>query len=320
MHTVKKLIASELEYFEQYFEHAFTSDTLLLDKILAYLKKRKGKQVRPIFVLLCAKLGGEINDRSYRAALFVEMLHISSLVHDDLVDDSLERRGAPSVNALWKNRMAVLTGDNLFTKSILLLLQQQDHQVLKIFSAAIGKVIEGELLQMEKARKLNKDESVYFEIIKSKTATLLAAACAAGGATTFTDEASVDLLYKFGEKAGIAFQIKDDLLDYGSADIGKPRGNDIKEQKITLPLLYTLNNCSVKERRDLVYIIKHKNTDQQYIDQLIDTVKASGGIHYAEEKMLLLKNEALQMLDRFSLPPVQAALEELVHFITERTY
>lgn len=231
MRLVKNAIDSELEYFDKYFDKAMASHVPLLDKIFTFLAKQKGKQIRPMFVLLCARLGGPINDKSYRAALFVEMLHTSSLVHDDLIDESMERRGSFSILALWKSRVAVLTGDNLFTKSVLLLLPNDDHQILKIFSDSIGKVIKGELLQMAKSRKLNLEEDVYFDIIKGKTATLLAAACAAGAASTFEEETFIERFYSFGEKIGIAFQIKDDLLDYGNTDIGKPRGNDIKEKK-----------------------------------------------------------------------------------------
>jgi len=235
-----------------------------------------------MFVLLCARLGGLINDKSYRAALFVEMLHTSSLVHDDLIDESMERRGSFSIPALWKNRVAVLTGDNLFTKSVLLLLSNDDHQILKIFSDSIGKVIEGELLQMAKSRKLNLEETIYFEIIKGKTATHLASACAAGAASTCKDDSFIQKLYLFGEKIGIAFQIKDDLLDYGNTDIGKPRGNDIKEKKVTLPLIYTLNNSNLVLRKKLIRIVKYKNTDKKSIDYLIEEVKKNGGIEYAE--------------------------------------
>jgi len=319
MQSINKAIGSELKYFEKYFEAAFKSHVPLLDKIFTYLARQKGKQMRPMFVLLCARLGGIINDKTYRAALFVEMLHTSSLVHDDIVDDSLERRGLFSVNALWKSRVAVLTGDNLFTKSVLLLLSNKEHRILNIFSSAISKVIEGELLQMDKSRKLNLKEDIYFDIIKGKTATLLAAACAAGAASTFKDDALIEQLYSFGEKIGIAFQIKDDLLDYGNTDIGKPKGNDIKEKKVTLPLIYVLNNCDAVIRKKLIRIVKCKNTDKKSIDYLIEEVKKNGGIDYAEKKMLLFRDEALQLLYDFPASDIRSALEELVRYTTNRT-
>jgi len=320
MQLVKKVIGAELEYFDKYFEAAFKSDIPLLDKILAYLTKSKGKQMRPMFVLLCAQLGGTINDKSYRAALFVEMVHTSSLVHDDLIDNSSERRGSFSINALWKNRTSVLVGDNLFTKSILLLLENKDYQILKILSRSIQKVIEGELQQMDMSRKINLNEEVYFDIIKGKTASLLASACAAGAASTFTDNSYIDKLYLFGEKVGIAFQIKDDLLDYGNSDIGKPTGNDIKEKKVTLPLLYTLNNCDTELRKKLIRVIKYKNTDTESINFLIDEVKKKGGITYAEKRMIDFRDEALKLLCDFPESDTRTALENLVLFATERVY
>jgi len=314
------MLGEELKQFERYFSEALISDTPLMTKILAYLVKQKGKQMRSMFVLLCARMGGEINESAYRAAVFVEMLHTSSLVHDDLIDNSSERRGAYSVKALWKNRAATWTGDFLFTKSVLLLLSGEDHRVLKIFAGAIGKVIEGELLQMEKLSRLNLDETIYFTIIKGKTATLLAACCAAGAATTFKENSPVELLYAFGEKLGIAFQIKDDLLDFGNADIGKPVGNDIKEKKVTLPLLYTLNNCNPLLRKKLLKIIKHKNTDKKSVAFLIEEVKKNGGIDYAEKKMLLFRDEALQLLYEFPPSDTRSALEELVQYSVGRAY
>lgn len=320
MQLTKKVIGEELQLFEQHFKDTIKSHVPLLDRIMTYIVSRKGKQMRPMFVLLSSRLGGAINDRSYRAALFVEILHTSSLVHDDLVDDSIERRGAFSINALWKNRTAVFVGDNLFTKSILLLLEHADHRILKIYSDAIGKVIEGELLQMEKSNKLNLKESVYYDIIKGKTATLLAACCAAGAASTFEDEDSVQKMYRFGETVGIAFQIKDDLLDYGNAAIGKPTGNDIKEKKITLPLIYTLNNCDASLRKKMLNIIKHHNTDKEMVNMIVAEVVKAGGIRYAEEKMLYYRDEALKLLYEFPASDTRSALEELVLYTTDRSY
>jgi octaprenyl-diphosphate synthase len=320
MQLTRKVIGEELNRFEEYFKDAVKSPVPLMDRIMKYITLRKGKQMRPMFVLLCARLGGTINERSYRAALFVEILHTSSLVHDDLVDDSSERRGAFSINALWKNRTAVFVGDNLFTKSILLLLSNKDHRTLKIYSDAIGKVIEGELLQMEKSNKLNLKEDIYYDIIKGKTATLLAACCAAGAASTFEDDNTIQKLYLFGETVGIAFQIKDDLLDYGNAAIGKPTGNDIKEKKITLPLIYTLNTCAPPLKKKILNIVKHHNTDKEMVDFIVAEVIKAGGIRYAEEKMLLYRDKALELLSGFPPSDIRDALEELVIYTTDRSY
>ncbi|MHA4807505.1 polyprenyl synthetase family protein [Flavitalea flava] len=320
MQFTRGLIGQELIRFEDLFKEAINSQVPLLDRIMEYIVLRKGKQIRPIFVLLCARLGGVINDRSYRAALFVEILHTSSLIHDDLIDDSEERRGSFSIHSLWKNRTAVLVGDNLFTKSILLLLANQDQQTLKIYSTAIGKIIEGELLQMEKSNKLNLKEEVYYEIIKGKTATLLAACCAAGAASTFEDAEIIQKMYLFGEKAGIAFQIKDDLLDFGPADIGKPTGNDIKEKKITLPLIYTLNTCTPGLKKELLTIIKHHHTDSDKVAYVVKEVIKAGGIGYAAEKMSAYREEALHLLFAFPASDTRSALEELVRYTTDRSY
>ena len=318
MELVKAVIGEELSSFEKYFREAFKSDALLLDKILQYLNQQKGKQMRPMFVLLCAKLGGIINNQSFRAALVVEMLHTSSLVHDDIVDDSMLRRGAYSVNALWKNQASVLTGNVLFSKSISLLLNNDDHKTLEIFSASIKKVIEGELLQIGKSKKLNFDEDVYYEIINGKTATLLAAACEAGAASTFTDEAEVKKLYEFGENMGIAFQIKDDLFDYGKAEVGKPTRNDIKEKKLTLPLIHTLKHCDKSMRRKLIRIVKYKNTDDASVDYLVEQVEQHGGMTYAEEKMLEYREKSLTILREFPPSETRDALEQLVKYTTDR--
>ena len=319
MELIGKVIGTELDHFQSYFPEAFNSDIPLLNKILAYLAKQKGKQMRSMFVLLCARLGGDVNDSSYRAALFAEMLHTSSLVHDDVLDDSLERRGAYSVKALWNNRAAIWTGDFLFMKSVILLLSNNDHRLLKIFGGAIEKVIEGELLQMEKTRRLNLDETVYYDIIKGKTATLLAACCAAGAASTFREDAPVRKLYAFGEMLGMAFQVKDDLFDYSHTDIGKPTGNDIKEKKVTLPLLYTLNNCEPSLRKKLINIVKHKSADGNAVDFLKEAVEKSGGFTYAEKKMLLFRDEALKLLYEFPPSATRSAVEELARYVTDRS-
>ncbi len=249
MKLARRVIKQELSQFETHFREAVKSRVPLLDRIMQYIVKRKGKQMRPMFVLLSARLGGEINDSTYRAASLIELLHTATLVHDDVVDDAMERRGFFSINALWKNKIAVIVGDYLLSKGLLLSLDNKDFKVLQILSSAIKMMSEGELLQLEKARNLNLKESIYYEIIKGKTASLLAACCAAGASSTFDDDAQIEKLKIFGEKVGMAFQIKDDLFDYGNESIGKPTGNDIKEKKLTLPLIYTLNNCDASLRR-----------------------------------------------------------------------
>jgi octaprenyl-diphosphate synthase len=238
MELAKKVIGAELELFEKHFKDAVKSRVSLLDRIMQYIVKRKGKQMRPMFVLLSAKLHGEINDSSYRAASLVELLHTATLVHDDVVDESFERRGFFSINALWKNKIAVLVGDYLLSKGLLLSLENKDFTILTILSNAVKNMSEGELLQMEKTRNLNFDESVYYEIINGKTASLLASSCAAGASSVSNDPAVIEQMRAFGENVGMAFQIKDDLFDYGEAKVGKPTGNDIKEKKLTLPLIH----------------------------------------------------------------------------------
>src|SRR5215210_374865 len=257
MEIATNIISPELKEFEAHFRQAVKSNVSLLDKIMQFIVKRKGKQLRPMFVLLSAKLGGEINDQTFRAASLVELLHTATLVHDDVVDESLERRGFFSINALWKNKIAVLVGDYLLSKGLLLSLENDDFKILQILSEAVKSMSEGELLQIEKARNLDLKEDVYFEIIKNKTASLVASSCAAGASTTFTSNDSINKMRMFGEKVGMAFQIKDDLFDYGNTDIGKPTGNDIKEKKLTLPLIYTLNNINRSKRNEIVYIIKN---------------------------------------------------------------
>lgn len=320
MDITTKVISKELKEFEIHFRQAVKSNVALLDKIMQYIVKRKGKQLRPMFVLLSAKLGGEINDQSYRAASLVELLHTATLVHDDVVDDSMERRGFFSINALWKNKIAVLVGDYLLSKGLLLSLENSDFKTLQILSTAVKKMSEGELLQMEKARNLNLKEDIYFEIIRNKTASLVASSCAAGAATTFKNDDDIELMRLFGEKTGIAFQIKDDLFDYGNADIGKPTGNDIKEKKLTLPLIYTLNNVSYLLRKKLIYIVKNHNTDKEKVRYVIEQVQKAGGIEYARKKMFEYRDEALEILYKFPESEVRNGLEELVRYTTDRNY
>ncbi len=320
MDLAGKILAQELIAFEKHFKDAVKSRVSLLDRIMHYIIQRKGKQLRPRFVLLCAKLGGQITESTYRAASLVELLHTATLVHDDVVDDAMERRGFFSINALWKNKVAVLVGDYLLSKGLLLSLNHGDFKILKILSTAVKEMSEGELLQMEKSRNLNLDESVYYEIIKGKTASLLASACAAGAASTFTDEAMVEKMRLFGEKTGMAFQIKDDLFDYGTDKVGKPTGNDIKEKKLTLPLIYTLNNCDKATKNKIIYIVKNNNKDKKKVQYVLDTVQNCGGIEYAHNKMIAYRDEALEILNNFEDSEVKQALEQLVRFTTDRKY
>jgi octaprenyl-diphosphate synthase len=314
------LIEDELKIFETKFKQAVSSKVPMLDRIMGYIVKRKGKQLRPMFVFLSARLCGTVNDSTYRAASLVELLHTATLVHDDVVDDSLERRGFFSVYALWKNKVSVLVGDYLLAKGLLLSLDNNDFRILQILSEAVRQMSEGELLQMEKSRSLNLNEEVYFEIIKSKTASLLSAACAAGALSASGDEEIAFKMKEFGEKVGMAFQIKDDLFDYAQANIGKPTGNDIKEKKLTLPLIYTLNKVDKATRRKIIYIVKNKNTDKKQIAFVLRTVAETGGIEYTAQKMQQYKNDALKILSTFPASEIKTGFEQLVNYVTERKY
>jgi octaprenyl-diphosphate synthase len=313
-------IRNELAAFETHFRKAVSSQSATLDRIMRYIVKRKGKQLRPMFVLLSAKLFGPVNDASYRAASLVELLHTATLVHDDVVDDSMERRGFFSVYALWKAKATVLIGDYLLAKGLLVSLENKDHQVLHILSDAVRKMSEGELLQMEKSRSLNMSEAIYFEIIRNKTASLLASACAAGAWSSSENESATEKIRQFGEKTGMAFQIKDDLFDYSRERIGKPTGNDIKEKKLTLPLIHTLNHCARETRRKIIYIIKNQNRDHKKVNWVIEQVQVSGGIRYAQERMEAFKQEALDLLHSFPENDARRGLEDLVRYVTERNY
>lgn len=320
MQFSKNLIASELATFEQKFAESVKSQAPLLDRIMKYIIKRKGKQLRPMFVFLSAKLHGTVNESTYRAAALVEILHTATLVHDDVVDESLERRGFLSINALWKNKIAVLVGDYLFSKGLLVSTDAGDFKHLHILSEAVKQMSEGELLQIEKARRLNLKEDIYFEIIRSKTASLLSSACAVGAWSTSNDEKLTERMKLFGEKTGIAFQIKDDLFDYGNDDVGKPTGNDLKEKKLTLPLIYTLNNISAGEKRKIIYIIKNENKNPEKIKYVLKKVVESGGIDYANKKMIEYRDEALAILFEFPESDIRKGLEELVRYTTDRKY
>ena len=314
------LLEEELRTFEGKFRQAVQSRVALLDRITRYIVKRKGKQLRPMFVLLSAKLFAPVSDASYRAASLVEILHTATLIHDDVVDDSMERRGFFSVYALWKAKATVLIGDYLLSKGLLLSLDNNDFKILQILSDAVRKMSEGELLQIEKARSLNLKEDVYYEIIRNKTASLLASACAAGSWSTTQNEEITERMRNFGEQTGMAFQIKDDLFDYASENVGKPTGNDIKEKKLTLPLIYTLNNTDSFTRKKIIYILKNENTKKEKVKWVIEQVEKTGGIKYAEAKMNEYRNEALKILHSFPESPIRQGLEDMVVFVTDRKY
>jgi octaprenyl-diphosphate synthase len=314
------LIEEELRIFEDKFRDAVNSNVPMLDRIMRYIVKRKGKQLRPMFVFLAAKLCGTINESTYRAASLVELLHTATLVHDDVVDDAAERRGFFSVYALWKNKISVLVGDYLLAKGLLLSLDNNDFRILQLLSEAVRQMSEGELLQLEKSRTLNLDENVYFEIIKNKTASLLASACAAGAFSATGDEQVTTRLRAFGEKVGIAFQIKDDLFDYAADNVGKPTGNDIKEKKLTLPLIYTLNNTDKATRRKIIYIVKNQNEDRDKVAFVLQKVKEAGGIEYTLAKMQEYKNAALDIIHEFPDSETRSGFEQLVHYVTDRKY
>jgi len=320
MDLVKQVIGQELDLFEKKFSESVKGSNPLLDRIMRFIIRRKGKQMRPMFVFLSAKIAGNIQDKTYRAASLIELLHTATLVHDDVVDNAMLRRGFFSINALWKNKIAVLVGDYLLAKGLLLSLEHDDYQILKITSRAVKEMSEGELLQMEKARKLDIKEDIYFEIIRAKTASLLSSACSAG-AYSATDSLEVSEHFRlFGEKVGIAFQIKDDLFDYGQDNVGKPTGIDIKEKKMTLPLIYTLNNADDATKRKIIYIVKNQNTDRKKVEEVIDIVNKSGGIEYATQKMNQYKEEALALLHQYPQTQARDAMESLVNYAIDRKY
>ena len=317
---IKKPIQEEMELFEKKFYQSMISKIALLNRITYYIVNRKGKQMRPMFVFLTAKMisGGQVLERTYRGALVIELIHTATLVHDDVVDDSNRRRGFFSINALWKNKIAVLVGDYLLSKGLLLSIDNGDFDLLKIISVAVREMSEGELLQIEKARRLDITEDIYYEIIRQKTATLIAACCALGAKSVSDDDVQVENMRKFGELIGMAFQIKDDLFDYSEEAIGKPTGIDIKEQKMTLPLIYVLNNCTKKEKDWLINSIKNKNKDKKRVLEVIDFVKNQNGLAYAEDKMVQFQQEALSLIDNFPNSPYKESLILMVNYVIER--
>ncbi|MCW5924663.1 MAG: polyprenyl synthetase family protein [Saprospiraceae bacterium] len=318
LEAIKKPIVAELDIFESRFRDAMRSNVPLLDKITWYIVQRKGKQVRPMLVLLSARLFGPINEASYTAASLVELLHTATLVHDDVVDDSNERRGFFSINALWKNKVAVLVGDFLLSQGLLLSVKNQQYRMLEIVSRAVKEMAEGELLQMEKARRLDIKEEIYHDIIRQKTASLIAAACCAGSVSTAPSEEAIQLMWLFGEKTGMAFQIRDDLFDFGDEDVGKPLGIDIKEKKMTLPLIYTLANADRATRRFIMNIVKNESHKAERVAEVIRLVRQSGGIQYAQEAMYRYRREAFDLLDNVPESPARQSLKDLLMYVTER--
>jgi octaprenyl-diphosphate synthase len=316
--NIKAPIAREMEEFEQKFRASMKTRILLLDKIMSYIVKRKGKQMRPMFVFLSAGTCGQISESTYRGASLIELLHTATLVHDDVVDEANYRRGFFSVNALWKNKVAVLVGDFLLAKGLLLSVSNKDFNLLSIVSDAVREMSEGELLQMEKSRKLNITEDIYYEIIRQKTASLIASCCAVGASSSGADEEATNLMRTFGEKIGMAFQIKDDLFDYGEDEIGKPVGIDIKEKKMTLPLIHALSKASWLEKRRIISIVRNESDKPKKVKEVIDFVKRSGGIQYAEEAMNKYHRDALQLLDRFPESDYKRSLIQLVQFTIDR--
>ncbi len=317
---IKAHIESEMELFEKKFSQSMSTRVALLNRIMHYVVNRKGKQMRPMFVFLIAKMcnDGEVNERTYRGASVIELIHTATLVHDDVVDDSNRRRGFFSINALWKNKIAVLVGDYLLSKGLLLSIDNDDFDLLKIISLAVREMSEGELLQIEKARRLDITEEVYFDIIRQKTATLIAACCAMGAQSINAPEERVTQMRKFGELIGIAFQIKDDLFDYGDEAIGKPTGIDIKEQKMTLPLIYAINHASKEKRKWLINSVKNHNKDKVRVKEVIAYVKEVGGLEYAIQKMKAYQQQALSLLQDYPESPYKDSLELMVNYVIDR--
>jgi octaprenyl-diphosphate synthase len=312
-------VREDLKEFETYLGQTMKSEIPLLDKVTHYLVKRKGKQVRPIFVFLSCRLFQPVNQKALDAAALVELLHTATLVHDDVVDDANERRGYFSVNALWKNKIAVLVGDYMLSRILLLSLEKNNTDLLEIIARSVREMSEGELLQIEKARKLDITEEVYFEVIRKKTASLISTCCEAGCLASGEVEQR-ERLRKFGELVGLAFQIKDDIFDYGSSsEIGKPTGNDIREQKLTLPMIYTLDHASTTEQRELRYIIKNRYNEEKYIRRAMELVIQNGGLTYAQQRMVSLGEEAKKMLEPLENNEAKTALIGLVDYTMQRT-
>lgn len=318
LNKIRIPIANELDAFEDKFKTSMQSKVPLLDRVTHYIYKRKGKQMRPMFVFFSANLCGGITESTYRGAALVELLHTATLVHDDVVDDAYERRGFLSINAVWKNKIAVLVGDFLLAKGLLLSVEHNELKILKIVSDAVQQMSEGELLQIEKVRRLDIVEDVYYEIIRQKTASLIASCCASGASSAGASDDIVEKMRLFGEYIGMAFQIKDDLLDFGYEDIGKPRGIDIKEKKITLPLIYSLNNSTKAVKSKIIKLVKYHNDEPEKVEEIINFVRSTGGLDYAEKMMFEFQQKAFDILNTFPNNDTKKSLEDLVKFTTER--
>lgn len=315
---IKKPIAADIDVFEGKFKASMQSSVPLLDRITHYIVKRKGKQIRPMFVFFSASICGGINESTHRGAALVELLHTATLIHDDVVDNSYQRRSFFSINALWKNKIAVLVGDFLLSKGLLLSVKNKDFKFLEIVSEAMRQMIEGELLQVEKVRRMDIDESVYYDVIRQKTASLIASCCECGAASAGADDQTIEKMRLFGEKIGIAFQIKDDMFDFGTDDVGKPLGIDIKEKKITLPLIYSLNNSKTAVKKQMINLVKNHNDDPKKIAAIISFVQETGGLQYAKMQMKKYQEEAFEILASFPEGEARKGLEQLVRFTTER--
>src|SRR3984885_7947390 len=318
INEIKKPIAAEIDVFEERFKASMQSSVPLLDRITHYIVKRKGKQIRPMFVFFSASICGGINESTHRGAALVELLHTATPSHDYVGDNSYQRRSFFSINALWKNKIAVLVGDFLLSKGLLLSIKNDDFRFLKIVSEAMRQMIEGELLQVEKVRKMDIEEPVYYEVIRQKTASLIASCCECGAASAGADDETIEKMRLFGEKIGIAFQIKDDMFDFGTDDVGKPLGIDIKEKKVTLPLIYSLNNSKPELKKQMINLVKNHNDDPNKIRQIISFVNETGGLQYAETQMKKYQDEAFRILNTFPPSNSRVGLEQLVRFTTER--
>ena len=317
---IKKPIYDEMEVFEKKFRDSMSSNVSLLNRITHFIVNRKGKQMRPMFVFLVSKMfgNGKVNERTYRGAAVIELIHTATLVHDDVVDESYKRRGFFSINALWKNKIAVLVGDYLLSKGLLLSIENEDFDILKIISVAVREMSQGELLQIEKSRSLDITLDTYFKIIRQKTATLLASCCAIGAKAVNCNKEEVEKMHKLGELIGMAFQIKDDLFDYGEKKIGKPIGIDIKEKKMTLPLIHVLNKSSKSEKRFIINTIKNSNKNKIKVNKLINLVKEKGGIEFAEKKMNFYRQNAIKILHEFPKNDYRDSLELMLNYVIER--
>ncbi|CAM4286529.1 polyprenyl synthetase family protein [Cytophagaceae bacterium 50C-KIRBA] len=316
--SIQVPIAEPMKAFEGKFRQFMRSKVMLLDTIMNYIIQRKGKQMRPMFVFLSAGVMGEINEKTHRGAALIELLHTATLVHDDVVDDSNYRRGFFSINAIWKNKIAVLVGDYLLSKGLLLSIENEDFDLLKSVSTAVREMSEGELLQIEKARKLDITEDIYFDIIRKKTATLISACCAIGVQSVGASEEYVQIAREFGDRVGVAFQIKDDLFDYGDAEIGKPLGIDIKEKKMTLPLIYSLQHTSSSTKKRIIHLIKHDSENPQSVREVIEFVKNTGGLEYATLRMHEFAQEAREILHKFPESTYRNSLHDLLGYTIER--